>query len=336
MRVLVMGLGSIGHTYVSNASNDVVIDVLTSSNLKIEKITNSNGKSHLINECYCYETIEKIDHDYLIITLPFRYKAKRLEQIKDLISKDTTIVIVPGNQGAFYYMPKELQKSNPIILTERVLQIARIEKKYELVHIFGTRKDMNVAALNGANIENFINIYPMYGDVKIHLNHLDISLISSNASLHTSRLYDLYHIHNNYGKEVLFYEEFTDVAAKLFVDLELEVLEIVKAIELKKEIKLDVYNMFIHFGIDEPLIENSKKQINNFHGFQGITFLAKDQDDLANNRYMVDDCILGIYFYIQLAKQYGVELKVFPKIYKWATNVIHKDKVLELDLLNIN
>ncbi len=329
-----MGLGAIGHTFVANAREDVQVDVLTSSKVEPFSVTTTDGATRSITDVYTYDEVTLINHDYLIVTLPYVHRINRMRELVGKVSDKTTIVIVPANQGAYYYLPKEL-RSHKLILTERVLQIARIDKKYESVKVFGTRKDMHIASVNGADISEYTSIYPKYGDVNVHENHEDISLISSNATIHSARVYEMFALNNSLDQEFLFYEDWNDVTSKYFVGLENEVLQLVARIEEVEGIKLDVYDMYRHFKIEAPLIENTTKKISEFPGFKGITFYAKDMDDLINNRYVADDCILAMDFYLALGRRYNVALPYFEEIHNWALDITGKKpdemQYMELD-----
>ncbi len=334
MKVLIMGMGAIGHTYAALASDETQVDLLTSTGDSVYEISNTDGDSHLISNCYSYENIEVIDHDFLLVTLPYRQKISRLNQIKNIISKDTTIVIIPGNQGAYYYLPKEL-RDHKIILTERVIQIARLVNKYELVKVFGKRLNMHMSELNGASIDKFISIYPLHGDVVKHSNHEDISLITSNATIHTPRVYEMFGLKKSYNKEFLFYEHWSDIASQYFIDLENEMFEIAKCIEQDKNISLDIYDMFTHFKISPVNEKTVTDKIRNFPGFRGITFFVADKEDLINNRYLIDDCIIGMSFYIELGNRYNVDVKTFKLIHNWALSLIDEE-IEELKYMQID
>ncbi len=334
MKILIMGMGAIGHTYAAIADEKVQVDLLTSNGEKVDYIENTLGSRREITNCYSYDNIDYIDHDYVLVTLPFRQKASRLKQIQDKISKDSTLVIIPGNQGAYYYLP-EVLRGNKIILTERVLQISRVVEKNKLVRVFGTRKNMHISEKNGADIKEFVSIFPDHGDVIEHHNHEDISLITSNSTIHTARIFEVYGLNKEYDKEFLFYQEWTDVASEYFVELEKEMFKIAHCIEEDKNIKLDIYDMFTHFKIDPNEYSSATKQISEFPGFKGITFYAKDVYDLTSNRYLVDDCILGMSFYIALAKQYNIEVPYFEKIHNWACDLMDEE-VEELKLMHLD
>lgn len=334
MKILVMGMGAIGHSLVANSPESVIVDVLVSNYVTEGEVTDTNGNSHEINKCYTYNTINKIDHDYLLVTLPFRYKISRLMEIKDKISPQTTLVIVPANQGMYNFIDIKLRERNPMILLERVPFISRVVDHHKSVKIFGQRDDMHVCAVNNANIELFKDTFKFFGNLCNHRSPYEISLISSNASLHTSRIYDLFEHTNNYNKEVLFYEEWTEFAANLFINLENEVLAIKDAIEQEYNLNLHVYDMYEHFKIHPVTTENVVTKLSTFNGFLGISFYAKDQHDLISNRYLVDDCILGTYYFIKLGEKYHVKTDNFKLIYNWATKLLGSEinEIKALDL----
>ncbi len=335
--VLVMGMGAIGHTIVTSLDDTKVnIDVVTSTPVSIDKITNSLGESSKVTNVVTYDQLmQRCDYDIIFLTLPYRHKITRMKQLENVINKDTTIVLLPANQGAVSYLPKTIQENNPIILSERVPQISRIDEKYKSVNVYGTRRDLRMVGKNGADPLVLAEIIPYMDQLQIMDNEFEISLISSNAVLHTSRVYNLYaNKTENYGKEFGFYTEWTKEDGQLLIDMEDEVLALKAKIEQTDNLNIELYDLFIHFDINPKTAEVAMERIGNYEALSKIRFYAEDEADLMANRYVVDDAVLGIHYYLDLAKKYDVEMPNLKMIYDWALEFV-KPRVNEVDDLHV-
>ncbi len=336
-KVLVMGMGAIGHTIVTSLDDSKAqIDVVTSTPVEIDTIKNNLGDESKVTNVVTYEMLlENCDYDIIFLTLPYRHKITRMKQLKDVISPETTIVLLPANQGAVNYLPKSIQENNPIILSERVPQISRIDEKYKSVNVYGTRRDLMMVGKNGANPLILSELIPYMDQLQILNNEFEISLISSNAVLHTSRVYNVYaNKTENYGKEFGFYTDWTEEDGQLLIEMEQEVIELKETIEKVEGVEIYLYDLFKHFNIEPLTAEVAKERISNYEALSKIRFYAEDEADLMTNRYVVDDAVLGIHYYLELGKKYNVEMPKMEMIYEWAVDFV-KPHVDEVDDLNV-
>lgn len=336
-KVLVMGMGAIGHTIVTSLDDTKAqIDVVTSTPVEIDTIKNNLGDESKVTNVVTYEMLlENCDYDIIFLTLPYRHKITRMKQLKDVIKPHTTIVLLPANQGAVNYLPKSIQENNPIILSERVPQISRIDEKYKSVNVYGTRRDLMMVGKNGANPLILSELIPYMDQLQILNNEFEISLISSNAVLHTSRVYNVYaNKTENYGKEFGFYTEWTEDDGQLLIEMEQEVIELKEKIEAAENVDIYLYDLFKHFNIEPLTAAVAKERIGNYEALSKIRFYAEDEADLMTNRYVVDDAVLGIHYYLELGKKYNVEMPKMEMIYQWAVDFV-KPHVDEVDDLNV-
>lgn len=325
MKVLILGMGAIGHS-VAATINASEIDVLISKKVEMDEISSIDGKhKNKINQVYTYETIQQIDHDYLIVTLPYRYKITRMEEIKHLISKNTTIVYMPGNQGISCFMPQELN-DNPIVLFERVIHISRTAEYAKTVNIKGTKANMHIAYSNNVKVDEFESLFPLVTNFISDHNLVDIAMVSSNSVIHNPRSYRAFKHENLFNQEFMFYETWTNKDSQLFIDLEKEVFAIIAAFEKKTARKINYYDMFTHFRVDpiNPSVDELTENISKAPAFQGISFFAANEQELAMNRYIVDDMVIALNFYQELAKKLGVETPTMKKMYEYGVELINK------------
>lgn len=341
MKVLVMGLGAIGHTVVATVKADQ-IDVLVSKKIDITTIASTDGKyENKVDNVYTYNEMEVIDYDYLFVTLPYQYKINRVKEVLPRVTERTTIVFIPGNQGILSYMPEEIYK-HEIILFERVIHISRTEEYGSLVRITGTKENMHIAYSKGVNKSEFEALFPQVTNFMSDHHLIDISMVSSNAVIHNPRTYRAFKTEKLFGEEFYFYKTWTDEDSDLFIKLEKEVMAINQAIEVKEGFKIKYYSMFQHFGVDEenPSASELTKKIANNKAFETITFFAANESELAMNRYIVDDMVIALRFYRALAKAYKVQTPLMDYMYEFGTsllNTIEKDLIEKYNFeLNIN
>ncbi len=322
-KVMICGLGAVGHS-IAATINAEQIDVLISKEQEIKEIyTKQLGLGNKIDNVYTYETIDQIDHDVLIITLPYRFKITVSQMILPKVSAETTIIIIPANQGILSYFPKEIQK-HPLVLFERVPHISRVDEYGKTVNVFGTKEIMNISFVNGADKNKVAELFPLVKEMIIHDNQMDISLITSNAVIHSCRVYELYEENNNYDKTIRFYYDWTDRSSELYIKLEQEVFNLIDEIEMANQTSINYYDMLTHFGVDKnnPTCHALTTKIQNNKSFQPITFYAKDKAELAENRYVVDDMIIGMRLYLELGKKYNVAMPTFKLLFEWACKLV--------------
>ncbi len=323
MKVLIMGMGAIGHSIAATIKTDQ-IDVLVSKEFEMDNIKSTDGQyQNKIANVYTYETISSIDHDYLIVTLPYRFKITRMQQIKKMISKHTTIVYVPGNQGISCFMPEELN-DNPTVLFERVIHISRTSEYGKSVNIKGTKANMHIAYTDKVNVSEFEGMFPLVTNFMSNHNLLDIAMVSSNSVIHNPRTYRAFKEEKLYNEEFMFYETWTDEDSQLFIELENEVFAIIEAFEKQTKLKINYYDMFTHFKVDKSNPNKSEltNNIANNPAFQGISFYAANEQELAMNRYVVDDMIIALDFYRQLAEELQVSTPLMNKMYNFGVELV--------------
>lgn len=336
-KVLVMGMGAIGHTIVTSLDDSKVeISIATSEHVEVDYIENNLGDRSKVTNAVTYEQLEvECNYDMIFLTLPYRHKINRMRQLEKSINKDAVIVLLPANQGAINYLPKSIQENNPIILAERVPQISRVNEKYKSVNVYGTRRDLRMVGTNGADPLQLSEIIPYMDSLQILNNEYEISLISSNAVVHTSRIYNVYaNKTENYGKEFGFYTEWTEADGKLLIEMESEIVELKAKIEEVEGITIDLFDLFKYFEIEPRTPEVAMHQVANFKPLSSIRFYAADEQDLMTNRYVVDDAVLGINYYLQLANKYGMKMPKMQMVYDWAYEFV-KPQVTEIEFLHV-
>ena len=127
MKVLIIGLGSVGHSIAARLRNTDEIDVLVSKESEITEIKDQNGEGNIINNVYDYDNLPIKTYDLIFLTLPNKYKINRTKQIKDIIPS-SNVCVVPGNQGIIEFLDKSFVGNHNMILFERVPYITRINK----------------------------------------------------------------------------------------------------------------------------------------------------------------------------------------------------------------
>ncbi len=323
MRVLIMGMGAIGHTVAATIQN-TEIDVLVTKEIEMTTISSTDGKyQNQINQVFTYDTIKEIDYDYLFVTLPMQYKIERMKQIEAIISPQTTIVYMPGNQGILSYMPQSTLK-NETILFERVIHVSRIDKYGQTVNIMGTKANMHIAYTSGVNQTEFEALFPQVTNFISNHNLIDILMVSSNPVIHNPRTYRAFTKENLFGEEFYFYSTWTNEDSELFIKLEQEVMAINQAISEQKAIDINYYSMFDHFKVDNdnPDIEKLTSNIANNPALKQIKFYVSTPAELAFNRYVVDDMVLSLRFYRLLAQKFSVSTPLMDEMYQFGVNLI--------------
>ena len=162
--------------------------------------------------------------------------------------------------------------------------------------------------------------------VKLLKNYYEASLTNSNPLLHTSRLYTMFGGENEgkvYSRMQLFYEEWTEEAADLYIKMDDEFFSLLKV--------LPVTEGFLPTALDYYESYDAKSlaaKLSSIEGFKGITSPMVKVDDgwIAdfNSRYFTEDFPYGLKYIWQLAHKNDISCPNIDKVYAWGMSKIEK------------
>ena len=163
----------------------------------------------------------------------------------------------------------------------------------------------------------------------IHLLHsfYEVSLSNSNPLLHPSRLYSLWkdwHEGETISRVPLFYEEWTEEAAALYIAMDQELQALLRQLPVTPgsiATVLDYYE-----STDAPSLARKLRSI---EAFKGITAPMKATEGGFvpdfHSRYFTEDFPYGLAIVHRLAHEKEVPCPTIDRIYDWGMKIINSD-----------
>ena len=333
--ICLCGGGSLGHVIAGHlsATKDVKVNMLTQrpqmwgSELNVDtpdgkllrgelNIVTSNPEEALRGA------------SVVLLCLPGYAIKGELEKIAPYVNETTFVGSVFSSTGFFFEALKILGESVPVWGFQRVPFIARTEEYGHSAHLLGYKSSHNIAVERCEDRESFRALveYLFDAPVKLLNNYYEASLTNSNPLLHTSRLYTMFGCSNEgrvFPRMILFYEEWTEEAAQLLIDMDAEFFEILRHLPVSEGYLpriLDYYES--HDAV------SLARKLSSIQGFKGITSPMKEgangwMPDFAS-RYFTEDFPYGLRYIWELGHKLGVEIPNIDKVYNWGLSKIER------------
>lgn len=333
--VCICGGGSLGHVIAGwlSARSHATVNILTNRperwNHEIEVDTPEGtileGKIARISKLP-EEVVPAAD--VVLLCLPGFLIKGELEKLKPHLSPKTFVGSVFSSTGFFFEAQTILSKEQPLWGFQRVPFISRVEEYGKSAHLLGYKNAHNIAVENVPDDEkaNFAILMQEWFECPVSLlkNYFEASLTNSNPLLHTSRLYTMFGGENEgkvYSRMQLFYEEWTEEAANLYIKMDEEFFCLLK--------ELPVTEGFLPTALDYYESYDAKSlaaKLSSIKGFKGIVSPMIKSDDgwVADysSRYFTEDFPYGLKYIWQLAHKKGISCPNIDKVYAWGMSKV--------------
>ena len=164
--------------------------------------------------------------EVIFITLPAETFPALARELAPHVRPGQRIGIIPGSGGAEFAFRGLLQKGAVLFGVQRVHSIARLKERGHSVAMLGRKAELQLAAIPGARAQDLARMLESLFDMPCRVlpNYLAVTLTPSNPLLHTARLYSLFRDAPGQGfaREVLFYEEWDDLASEMLLRADAE------------------------------------------------------------------------------------------------------------------
>lgn len=210
--------------------------------------------------------------DVILLCLPGFLIKKELIKIKPFISNRAFIGSVFSSTGFFFEAKEIFDEKQPLWGFQRVPFISRVNEYGKSAHLLGFKDEYKIAIENVSDEDKavFVSIIQEWFERPIRLlqNYYEASLTNSNPLLHTSRLYTMFGGENEgkiYTRIPLFYEEWTEAAAELYIKMDEEFFRLLKV--------LPVSEGFLPTALDYYESYDAKSlatKLSSIQGFKGI------------------------------------------------------------------
>ena len=266
--------------------------------------------------------------DVVLMCLPGFLIRRELEKIKPYLAEKAFVGSVFSSTGFFFEALNLLGAQQPLWGFQRVPFISRVGEYGKTAHLLGYKTAHNIAVENVSDQEKkeFSAMVEEWFEAPVNLltNYYEASLTNSNPLLHTSRLYTMFGCENEarvYPRMLLFYEEWTEAAAELYIKMDREFFELLKV--------LPVAEGFLPTALDyyeSHDAESLAKKLSSIQGFKGITSPMKEIEGgwVADfeSRYFTEDFPYGLKYIWQLAHENGIACPHIDKVYSWGMDKI--------------
>lgn len=328
MKICICGGGNLGHVVAGfiaaqqthevclltrqpkRWSQEITIDTPTGNSLKGRLHCISNNPSEVAS-----------DADFVLLCLPGYSIREVLMQIKETLLPHTSVGSVVCSTGFFLEAMEILPQMQPLFGFQRVPFISRITEYGHRARLMGYKESLNMAVEQTSDPTRLCNTMQQLLQTPIHLLHsfYEATLSNSNPLLHPSRLYSLWkdwHEGIVYPRIPLFYEEWTEEAAELYLAMDNELQALITQLPVTPgsiATVLDYYESH-----DVPSLAAKLRSIK---AFQGIAAPMKEQDGGYipdfNSRYFTEDFPYGLAIVHRLAHEKNIDIPVIDRIYEW-------------------
>ncbi len=328
--ICICGGGSLGHVIAGwlSARGHATVNILTGKPGKWQReITVDTPDGQLLKgsmakiSSYPEEVIP--ESDVILLCLPGYLIAPELQAIRPYVKPTTFVGAVFSSTGFFFEALRIFGEEQPLWGFQRVPFISRVAEYGQSAHLLGYKDAHKVAIehTGEAAKAHFAALLEAWFErpVQVLKNHYEASLTNSNPLLHTSRLYTMFGQENEgrkYGRMLLFYEEWTEAAAELYIRMDEEFFRLLKVLPVSADFLPTALTYYESH--DAASLAAKLRSIQGFKGIQSP--MVKTPEGWVpdfGSRYFTEDFPYGLKYIWQLAHERGIHCPHIDKVYAW-------------------
>jgi len=333
MNICICGGGNLGHVvagFIAAQGKDR-INILTNKpqlwNSALETELPSGEKIYgRLNKVSSYPQDVIPESDIVIICLPGQYIKAEILKIKDYIRKDACVGSIVCNTGFFFYA-HEIIKDQKLFGFQRVPFISRISEYGRSSQLLGFKKSLGVCIENIDNKEYFRSVLERLFKTPIILleSFYEVTFSNSNPLLHPSRIYTMWKDWTpgiSYENQSMFYEDWTDEASELYVEMDKELQQLLRKLKIPCESIPSVLEYY-----ESSDAHSLTKKIRSIEAFKSIKspmiklYPSNRYVPDLSSRYFTEDFELGLYFICKTAKENQMETTTMDIVMEWYERV---------------
>ena len=329
----ICGGGSLGHVIAGylGANADVRISMLTQR----PQLWKNDIEVHTPEQTIIHGHIHTISSNpedvipqanIILLCLPGFAIKQQLQLIKPYVKSTTFVGSVFSSTGFFFNAMEILNEDVPLWGFQRVPFICRTREYGQSANLLGYKSNLNIAVERTDEKEDFRLLIEELFNTPVSLlnNFYEATLTNSNPLLHTSRLYTMFGASNEgrtFPRMILFYEEWTEEAAQLLIDMDEEFFRLLEVLPVKPNYLPRILEYY-----ESHDARSLAQKLSSIQGFKGITSPMKQTvqgwiPDFAS-RYFTEDFPYGLHFIWQLAKEKGIATPKIDMVYQWGMSKI--------------
>ncbi|MBO5872089.1 MAG: NAD/NADP octopine/nopaline dehydrogenase family protein [Bacteroidaceae bacterium] len=333
MNFCICGGGSLGHVIAGylGANADVRVSMLTQR----PQLWKNDIEVHTPEQTIIHGHIHTISSNpedvipqanIILLCLPGFAIKQQLQLIKPYVKSTTFVGSVFSSTGFFFNAMEILNEDVPLWGFQRVPFICRTREYGQSANLLGYKSNLNIAVERTDEKEDFRLLIEELFNTPVSLlnNFYEATLTNSNPLLHTSRLYTMFGASNEgrtFPRMILFYEEWTEEAAQLLIDMDEEFFRLLEVLPVKPNYLPRILEYY-----ESHDAHSLAQKLSSIQGFKGITSPMKQTaqgwiPDFAS-RYFTEDFPYGLHFIWQLAKEKGIATPKIDMVYQWGMSKI--------------
>lgn len=333
MRICICGGGNLGHVVAGfiAAQNRYEVTVLTrqperwSSRIIVETPSGEELSGNL-HGVYSSPREAVRGADIVLLCLPGFSIREVLQRIKDHLEPSAAVGSVVSSTGFFFEAMNVLPSTTVLFGFQRVPFISRIKDYGHRAHLMGYKTCLHLAVERLNEKENLRLALETMLRTPIRLlnSYYEASLSNSNPLLHPSRLYSLWHNWHEgevYSRVPLFYEEWTEEAAQLYIDMDKELQTLLQVLPVTPRSVATV----LEFYESSDAVSLARK-LRSIEAFKGIAAPMRKVDGGYipdfNSRYFREDFPYGLEIVSRLAHDKGIPSPTIDRVCKWGVNCV--------------
>ena len=326
--VCICGGGNLGHVVAGflAAHGDSQVSVLTRHPERWQRqldITTPDG--HVLHGKLLTVTADAAEAastaDIILLCLPGFAISEVLRQLQPIIRPGTAVGSIVSSTGFFFEAFKALSSQTPLFGFQRVPFIARLNLYGHAADLLGYKPSVSIAVEQTDDKETLRNDIEQLFHVPTKLldNYYEASLTNSNPLLHPARLYTMWkdwHEGVVYKEQSLFYEQWTDEASCLLMQMDDEFQQLLNVLPVTKGSIPTILEYYE--SIDAPSLTQKLHDIQAFKGIKSpMKSVAGGYVPDFQSRYFTEDFPYGLSIVRQLAKEKNIEVPVIDCVCQW-------------------
>ncbi|MDE6735129.1 MAG: NAD/NADP octopine/nopaline dehydrogenase family protein [Desulfovibrio sp.] len=262
--------------------------------------------------------------DVIFITLPAETFPALARELAPHVRPGQRMGVIPGSGGAEFAFRELLQKGAGLFGVQRVHSIARLRERGRSVAMLGRKAELQLAAIPGADAQEHARMMEGLFDMPCRVlpNYLSVTLTPSNPLLHTARLYSLFRDWHgqDYPRNVLFYEEWDDLASEMLLRADAELQQLCATLPLELE---SVKSLREHY--ESATVAEMTRKIRSIPAFRALPAPMRRTDrgwqpDLTS-RYFTTDFSYGLKILLDICGLFHVPSPAMQELWDWYTSV---------------
>ena len=266
------------------------------------------------------------DADVVVLCLPGYSIREVLLTIKPHLKPTAVVGSVVSSTGFFFQAMDVLLPSTPLFGLQRVPFIARTVEYGRVGRIMGFKESLCVAVEQTARKEVVREMVEMLFNTPTTLleSHYEASLSNSNPLLHPARLYTLlkdWHEGIVFDRVPLFYEEWTEEAAQLYIDMDSELHQLLAVLPVNP---CNIPTVLAYYESTDAA--SLARKLRSIQAFKGILMPMRPVEGGYapdfHSRYFTEDFPYGLDVVRRLAYQKGVATPHIDKVSDWGASFL--------------